>query len=80
MKEFKLQANIKLVLFVFALSMALAVLWINSNIITNLREGNKRQIEKDTKYLKDKSGDLNRAIDSIKKAKNRIAISKKLIK
>ena len=46
MKEFKLQANIKLVLFVFALSMALAVLWINSNIITNLREGNKRQIEK----------------------------------
>ena len=40
----------------------------------------EESIKRATKYLKDKSGDLNRAIHSIKKAKNRITISKKLIK
>ncbi len=46
MKEFKLQSSIKLVLFVFALAMVLIVLWINSSIISNLREGNRQQLEK----------------------------------
>ena len=46
MKNFKLQTSIKLVLFVFVLSMAFSVLWINSTIISNLREGIRRQIEK----------------------------------
>ena len=46
MKNFKLQTSIKLVLFAFALAMALSVLWINNTIISNLREGNRRQIEK----------------------------------
>ena len=46
MKEFKLQSSIKLVLFVFALAMILIVLWINSSIISNLREGNRLQLEK----------------------------------
>ena len=46
MKEFKLQSSIKIVLFVFALAMVLIVLWINSSIISNLREGNRQQLEK----------------------------------
>ena len=46
MKEFKLQSSIKLVLFVFALAMVLIVLWINSSIISNLREENRQQLEK----------------------------------
>ena len=46
MKEFKLQTSIKLVLFVFALAMTLIILWINSSIISNLREGNRQQLEK----------------------------------
>ena len=46
MKEFKLQSSIKIVLFVFALAMILIVLWINSSIISNLREGNRHQLEK----------------------------------
>ena len=46
MKEFKLQTSIKLVLFVFALAMILIILWINSSIISNLREGNRQQLEK----------------------------------
>ena len=46
MKEFKLQSSIKLVLFVFALAMVLIVLWINSSIISNLREENRKQLEK----------------------------------
>ena len=46
MREFKLQSSIKLVLFVFALAMVLIVLWINSSIISNLREGNRQQLEK----------------------------------
>ena len=45
MKNFKLHTSIKFVLFAFGLVMALAVLWINSTIISNLREGNRRQIE-----------------------------------
>tara|TARA_B100000959_G_C14810069_1_gene553397 strand:+ start:80 stop:484 length:405 start_codon:yes stop_codon:yes gene_type:complete len=40
----------------------------------------KESIERATKHLEDKSSDINRAMHSIKKAKNRIAISKKLIK
>ena len=50
MKNFKLQTSIKFVLFAFALIMAIAVLWINSTIISNLREGNRRQIEKIAEY------------------------------
>lgn len=50
MKNFKLQTSIKFVLFTFALIMAIAVLWINSTIISNLREGNRRQIEKIAEY------------------------------
>ena len=46
MKEFKLQSSIKFVLFVFALTIALVVLWINNTIISNLREGNRQQLEK----------------------------------
>ncbi len=46
MTNYKFQTSIKLVLLVFALSMAFSVLWINSTIISNLREGNRRQIEK----------------------------------
>ena len=46
MKEFKLQTSIKLALFVFALTIALVVLWINTTIINNLREGNRQQLEK----------------------------------
>ena len=46
MREFKLQSSIKLVLFVFALAMVLIVLWINSSIISNLREGNRQQLGK----------------------------------
>ena len=46
MKEFKLQTSIKLALFVFALTIALVILWINTTIITNLREGNRQQLEK----------------------------------
>jgi len=46
MKEFKLQNSIKLVLFVFALAMTLIILWINSSIISNLREGNRQQLQK----------------------------------
>jgi len=45
-KEFKLQTSIKLSLFVFALTIALVILWINTTIITNLREGNRQQLEK----------------------------------
>jgi len=45
MKNFKLHTSIKFVLFAFGLVMALAVLWINSTIISNLRDGNRRQIE-----------------------------------
>ena len=40
----------------------------------------KKSIERATKHLTDKSSDINRAINSIKKAKNRIAVSKKSIK
>jgi len=50
MKNLKLQTSIKFVLFTFALIMAIAVLWINSTIITNLREGNRKQIEKIAEY------------------------------
>ena len=50
MKNIKLQTSIKFVLFTFALIMAIAVLWINSTIISNLREGNRRQIEKIAEY------------------------------
>ena len=50
MKNFKLQASIKVVLFIFAFIMAISVLWINSTIISNLREGNRRQIEKIAEY------------------------------
>ena len=46
MTNYKFQTSIKLVLLIFALSMAFSVLWINSTIISNLREGNRRQIEK----------------------------------
>ena len=46
MKNYKLQTSIKFVLLVFALSMAFSVLWINSTIISNLRDGNRRQIQK----------------------------------
>jgi len=46
MTNYRFQTSIKLVLLVFALSMAFSVLWINSTIISNLREGNRRQIEK----------------------------------
>ena len=46
MKEFKLQTSIKLALFVFALAIALVILWINTTIINNLREGNRQQLEK----------------------------------
>ncbi len=46
MKEFKLQTSIKLALFVFALTIALVILWINTTIISNLREGNRQQLEK----------------------------------
>ena len=46
MREFKLQTSIKLALFVFALTIALVVLWINTTIINNLREGNRQQLEK----------------------------------
>ena len=35
-------------------------------------------LKKSTKYLNDKSSDINRAMDAIKRAKNRIAISKKI--
>jgi len=45
-KEFKLQTSIKLALFVFALTIALVILWINTTIISNLREGNRQQLEK----------------------------------
>ena len=50
MKNLKLQTSIKFVLFTFALIMAIAVLWINSTIISNLREGNRKQIEKIAEY------------------------------
>ena len=40
----------------------------------------KKSIERATKHLTDKSSDINRAMNSIKKAKNRIAVSKKSIK
>ena len=50
MKNFKLQTSIKFVLFSFAIIMAIAVLWINSTVISNLREGNRRQIEKIAEY------------------------------
>ena len=35
-------------------------------------------LKKSTKYLNDKSSDINRAMDAIKRAKNRIAIFKKI--
>ena len=57
MKNFKLQTSIKFVLFTFALIMALAVLWINSTIISNLREGNRRQIEKIAEYYSNELSD-----------------------
>ena len=50
MKNFKLQTSIKFVLSAFAIIMAIAVLWINSTVISNLREGNRRQIEKIAEY------------------------------
>jgi len=50
MKNFKLQTSIKVVLFIFAFIMAISVLWINSTIISNLREGNRKQIEKIAEY------------------------------
>ena len=46
MKEFKLQTSIKFALFIFAITMAFIILWINSTIIFNLREGNRQQLEK----------------------------------
>ena len=46
MKEFKLQTSIKLALFIFAVTMAFIILWINATIIFNLREGNRQQLEK----------------------------------
>tara|TARA_B100001750_G_scaffold245972_1_gene266975 strand:- start:34 stop:435 length:402 start_codon:yes stop_codon:yes gene_type:complete len=38
----------------------------------------EESLEKSIKYLNDKSSDINRAMDAIKRAKNRIAISKKI--
>ena len=46
MKEFKLQTSIKFALFIFAITMAFIILWINATIIFNLREGNRQQLEK----------------------------------
>ena len=47
----KNEGSLTIVLFIFALTMALVVLWINNSIITNLREGNKRQIEKIAEFI-----------------------------
>jgi len=58
MKNLKLQTSIKFVLFTFALIMAIAVLWINSTIITNLREGNRKQIEKIAEYYSKELSDI----------------------
>ena len=57
MKNFKLQTSIKVVLFAFAFIMAISVLWINSTIISNLREGNRRQIEKIAEYYSQELSD-----------------------
>ena len=37
----------------------------------------EQSLDRSKKYLDDKSNDMNRALDSIKRAKNRISISKK---
>tara|TARA_B100000700_G_C14777827_1_gene729833 strand:- start:96 stop:497 length:402 start_codon:yes stop_codon:yes gene_type:complete len=37
----------------------------------------EKSLDRSKKYLDDKSNDINRALDSIKRAKNRISISKK---
>ena len=37
----------------------------------------EKSLDRSQKYLDDKSNDINRALDSIKRAKNRISISKK---
>ena len=57
MNNFRLQASIKFVLFTFAFIMAISVLWINNTIISNLREGNRRQIEKIAEYYSKELGD-----------------------
>ena len=53
MKEFKLQTSIKFALFIFAVTMAFIILWINATIIFNLREGNRQQLEKIAKSYSD---------------------------
>jgi len=57
MKNFKLQTSIKVVLFIFAFIMAISVLWINNTIISNLREANRRQIEKIAEYYSQELSD-----------------------
>ena len=61
MKNFKLQTSIKFVLSAFAIIMAIAVLWINSTIISNLREGNRRQIEKIAEYYSKELSDIEKS-------------------
>ena len=61
MKNFKLQTSIKFVLSAFAMIMAIAVLWINSTIISNLREGNRRQIEKIAEYYSKELSDIEKS-------------------
>ena len=41
--------------------MAIAVLWINSTIISNLREGNRRQIEKIAEYYSKELSDIEKS-------------------
>mgnify|MGYP001338578518 FL=1 len=61
MKNFKLQTSIKFVLSAFAIIMAIAVLWINSTIISNLREGNRSQIEKIAEYYSKELSDIEKS-------------------
>ena len=61
MKNFKLQTSIKFVLSAFAIIMAIAVLWINSTIISNLREGNRSQIQKIAEYYSKELSDIEKS-------------------